>query len=133
VPVAGVRHQRGTGLGGARKPGRKYHLHFRISATDANGTSVGSDATFKNAARAGPHWYANGVRLGETGLENGQSILAWGHLTLTNTKVGAFTCRRWLAGTSPTDRRRRRQRPFEGVTLFDCEEPPAKAPKGCRK
>ena len=58
--------------------------HFRISATDANGTSVGSDATFKTLLVLGPHWYENNVRLGEGTLENGPPVIAWGKLVLEN-------------------------------------------------
>ena len=105
--------------------------HFRISATDANGTSVGADATFKTLLVLGPHWYANGVRLGETTLENGQSVFAWGHLTLSNTKVGAVTCQTLVGGdlANPTGGGAGKGA-FEGVTLYDCEEPTCEGAKG---
>jgi hypothetical protein len=105
--------------------------HFRIFATDANGTSVGADATFKTLLVLGPHWYANGVRLGEGTLENGQSIFAWGHLTLTNTKVGAVTCQTLVGGdlANPTGGGAGKGA-FEGVTLYDCEEPTCEGAKG---
>src|SRR5207249_4056488 len=50
--------------------------HFRIAATDANGTSFGSDWTFTTLLLLGPHWYENGVRLGVTALQSGQDIIA---------------------------------------------------------
>jgi hypothetical protein len=72
--------------------------HFRIVAADANGTSFGSDATFTTLLVLGPHWYQNRVRLGETTLDEGLHVMAWGFLTLENTKIGAFTCQTLVGG-----------------------------------
>jgi len=105
--------------------------HFRVVVTNAGGTSFGSDETFKTLLVLGPHWYANGVRLGEGTLENGQSIFAWGHLTLSNTKVGAFTCQTLVGGdlANPTGGGAGKGA-FETVTLYDCEEPTCEGAKG---
>jgi len=105
--------------------------HFRISATDANGTSVGSDATFKTLLVLGPHSYQNGVRLGESTLENGQPVIAWGNLTLENTKVGAFTCQTLIGGdlANPVGGGAGKGG-FEAVTFYDCVAPTCEAAKG---
>jgi len=47
--------------------------HFRISATNSLGTSLG-DPTFTTALVLGPHWYKNGVELAEG---KGLAALTW--------------------------------------------------------
>jgi hypothetical protein len=71
------------------------------------------------------------VRLGESTLENGQLVIAWGHLTLENTKVGAFTCQTLVGGdlANPTGGGAGKGL-FEAVTLYDCVEPTCEAAKG---
>ena len=106
--------------------------HFRIAATDANGgTSLGSDQTFATLLLLGPHWYVNNVRLGETALESGDDIMAWGSLTLENAKIGALTCLT-LAGGDIAD-------PVGGgagkglldaFAFYDCVAPTCEAAKG---
>jgi hypothetical protein len=66
--------------------------HFRLVATDANGTSVTSDATFKTQLKLGPHWYKNRALLAESTPENGLPVLSWGSLTVESAKPGPFTC-----------------------------------------
>ena len=85
--------------------------HFRIAATSAGGTSLGSDRTFATLLLLGPHWYVNNVRLGETALESGDDIMAWGSLTLENANAGRGRHR------GPRGRRRR-QRPDRRVRLL---------------
>jgi hypothetical protein len=96
--------------------------HFRISATDANGTSVGLDETFKTTLVLGPHWYVNNVRLAEGPLENGPPVIAWGKLALEKAG-GTFTCQ-WLAGgdlANPAGGGAAKG-VFEALTSYDCEE-----------
>ena len=64
--------------------------HFRVVATSANGTNVGSDRTFTTTLVLGPHWYNNGVRRAEGSR---LPLLAWGTLTLTNASTGAVKCK----------------------------------------
>jgi hypothetical protein len=70
--------------------GENTTYHFRIVATNANGTSFAGDQTFRTLLVLGPHWYKNGVSLEEGAL--GTDMLAWGVLTLENSKIGALTC-----------------------------------------
>ncbi len=56
--------------------------HFRISATNAGGTSKGSDETFKT--QPAPYWYKNAVRA-EEGAK--VPVISWGTLAL-RTVVG---------------------------------------------
>jgi len=61
--------------------------HFRISATNAGGTSKGSDQTLTSASP--PHVYQNGARLAE-----GEPFptIEWGTIKLTNASVGEVEC-----------------------------------------
>ena len=72
----------------------KTTYHFRISATNAGGTSVGSDQTF---AAASPHWYTNEV-IQPAGII--LPTIAWGTLTFTNPALGQVECRNVIAGYS---------------------------------
>jgi hypothetical protein len=105
--------------------------HFRVSATNAGGTSPGGDLTFKTTLVLGPHWYVNNVRVAESALENGVPVLGWGNLTLENTKVGTFTCQTVLGGelADPTGGGAGKG-VFEAVTLYDCTEPVCEGAKG---
>jgi hypothetical protein len=105
--------------------------HFRISATNATGTSVGSDAEFTTALVLGPHWYQNHVRLAETSLEEGPPAMAWGRLTLENMKVGAFTCQTLIGArlANPAGGGAGKGS-FDGVTLYDCVAPTCEAARG---
>jgi hypothetical protein len=70
--------------------------HFRISATNAGGTSTGSDRTF---ATAPPHYYREGVLVGSAP----KTDIAWGTVKLVTVKgevIGsAVTCHSASAGT----------------------------------
>jgi hypothetical protein len=105
--------------------------HFRISATNPFGTSVGSDQTFTTTLVLGPHWYQNHVLLTESALENGVPTMAWGSLTLENTKLGAFTCQTLIGGSlaNPTGGGAGKGF-FEAVTFYDCTEPVCEGAKG---
>jgi len=105
--------------------------HFRISATNAGGTSPGGDLTFKTTLVLGPHWYSNNVRLGETALESGQPVMAWGNLTLENTKVGTFTCQTLAGGVlaNPIGGGAGKGA-FQAITFYDCTEPTCEGLKG---
>jgi hypothetical protein len=73
---------------GSLTPSTTYH--FRISATNAGGTSKGSDQSFTTiASLSTPHWYENGskVPLGEK-----VGTIGWGTVTLEST-AGNITCR----------------------------------------
>jgi hypothetical protein len=115
--------------GGGASLGTTYH--FRIAATDANGTSVGSDGTFTTLLLLGPHWYQNGVRVGETALESGQSIMAWGALTLENTKIGALTCLTLAGGdlSNPVGGGAGKGL-LDAFAFYDCVAPTCEAAKG---
>jgi hypothetical protein len=66
--------------------------HFRISATSPEGTSHGSDQTFRTAT---PHVYVNGGIVAEgTRLQ----MIAWGTLKLTNSTLGEVECHTVSAG-----------------------------------
>jgi hypothetical protein len=95
--------------------------HFRVVATDANGTSVGSDVTFKTKLEPGPHWYKNRVRVAEGALENGPPILSWGNLTLSNAKIGSLTCQTLAGGDvgNPVGGGAGKG-VLEGITFYDC-------------
>jgi hypothetical protein len=72
---------------GNLSPASTYH--FRISATNAGGTSPGSDQSFTTlAALPTPHWYKNEVKvpLGEK-----SPLIGWGTLTLESS-AGTATC-----------------------------------------
>ncbi len=77
--------------------------YFRISATNADGMSKGSESTFTMAAPGNePHYYYNGSgagSLGEEGLK--VPVVSWGTLSLTNTKGGTggtVTCHDVVGG-----------------------------------
>jgi alpha-tubulin suppressor-like RCC1 family protein len=75
-----------AGLGGL-SPASTYH--FRVSATNADGTSTGSDQTFTTlAALPTPHWYKNATKLP---LGERSPMIGWGTLTLESTTATA-TC-----------------------------------------
>ncbi len=78
-----------TGL----SPGTTYH--FRISATNAGGTSNGSDQAFATQPVSGPaaHWYRNGVLIGSSAVQ----VVSWGTLTLKDPS-GEVTCHDVAAG-----------------------------------
>jgi hypothetical protein len=105
--------------------------HFRIVATDANGTSFGSDRTFTTLLVLGPHWYENNVRLAETAPEGGLLIMAWGKLTLENAKVGAFTCQTLAGGnlSNPVGGGAGKGL-FDAFGFYDCVAPACEAAKG---
>jgi hypothetical protein len=63
--------------------------HFRISATNAGGTSTGSDQSFTTlASLSTPHWYKNAAKvpLGER-----SPLIGWGTLTVESS-AGTATC-----------------------------------------
>jgi hypothetical protein len=63
--------------------------HFRISATNASGTSTGSDQTFTTlASLPSPHWYKNGTKIP---LGEKSPLIGWGTLTLESSAATA-TC-----------------------------------------
>ena len=66
--------------------------HFRISATNTVGTSVGSDRTFRTAS---PHVYKNGVIAAEG---NKLRTIGWGTLKFTNSTLGEVECHTISAG-----------------------------------
>jgi hypothetical protein len=70
--------------------------HFRVSATNAGGTSTGSDRTFSTAT---PHYYSEGVLVGS----EPKASVDWGTIRLTSAKggiTGSFvTCHSVGAGT----------------------------------
>jgi hypothetical protein len=70
----------------------KTTYHFRISATNAEGQSKGSDRSFTAAT---PHIYKNGVLAGE-----GKPLrtISWGTLKLTNSSLGEVECHDVAAG-----------------------------------
>jgi FG-GAP repeat len=72
----------------------KKTYHFRISATNAGGTSVGSDKSFTATS---PHWYAN-----KSILEEGTLLgtIGWGTLKLTNASLGEVECRTVIGAKS---------------------------------
>ena len=69
--------------------------HFRISATNAGGTSKGSDATFKTLPA--PHYYSNAVPLGSEPI----TVIGWGTLALKTVVGGSgeVVCHTAQAGT----------------------------------
>ena len=64
--------------------------HFRISATNAAGTSIGSDETFTTLPA---HWYQNGSPRGKA-IAEGVSVpvISWGTLTLSS-GAGTVSCK----------------------------------------
>ncbi len=81
--------------------------HFRIQATNASGTSKGLDETFTTLAPAlTPHYFSNGVRLGESegnSEEEGVRVgISWGTLELKGESGaaagGTVTCHTVAAG-----------------------------------
>jgi hypothetical protein len=66
--------------------GTEYH--YRVTATNANGTSNGADGTFTTLPNTGtPHWYKNGV------LAKGKvGTIEWGTLSLATSTGGSVTC-----------------------------------------
>ena len=71
--------------------------HYRVSATNVNGTSTGSDVTFSTIIP--PHYYVNGERL----TASAKTVIGWGNITLKGTKGsltgGHVTCHTVVAGT----------------------------------
>jgi hypothetical protein len=73
---------------GNLSPASTYH--FRVSATNAQGTSTGSDQSFTTlTALPTPHWYKNGVKVA---LGERSNLIGWGTLTLESS-AGTATCR----------------------------------------
>jgi hypothetical protein len=74
-----------SGVAGRLNGSTTYH--FRISATNAVGTSVGADQTFTTLSS--PHWQRNGTKAKE-----GEKLgtIAWGTVTLEDT-AGTVTCK----------------------------------------
>jgi subtilisin family serine protease/phosphodiesterase/alkaline phosphatase D-like protein len=73
---------------GSLAPNTTYH--FRISATNAGGTSKGSDQSFTTiASLPTPHWYRNAAKL-PLGEKDG--TIGWGTVTLESS-AGNVTCR----------------------------------------
>jgi hypothetical protein len=105
--------------------------HFRISATNAGGTSRGEDRTFTTQLVLGPHWYANNVRLGETAFENGLFVMGWGNLTFENPTTGAFTCQTLAGATlaNPSGGGAGKGT-FDSFAFYDCAAPVCEAAKG---
>jgi hypothetical protein len=105
--------------------------HFRISATNAGGTSLGADQSFTTLLVLGPHWYEQNARLGETALESGLPIMAWASLTLENAKVGAFTCQALAGGdiANPVGGGAGKGL-FDAFAFVDCVAPACEAAKG---
>jgi hypothetical protein len=66
--------------------------HFRISATNAGGTSMGSDQAFTTTI---PHLYKNGAIMAE-----GKPLrwIGWGTLKLSNATLGEVECHYVMAG-----------------------------------
>jgi alpha-tubulin suppressor-like RCC1 family protein len=62
--------------------------HFRVRATNPEGTSESSDATFTTPPLAKVHWYWNGVRF-EEGVK--APFISWGRLAFSGTNGGAST------------------------------------------
>jgi alpha-tubulin suppressor-like RCC1 family protein len=72
---------------GNLSPGSTYH--FRVSATNADGTSTGSDQTFTTlTALPTPHWYKNGMKVA---LGEKSNLIGWGTLTLESS-AGTAAC-----------------------------------------
>jgi hypothetical protein len=72
---------------GNLSPSATYH--FRVSATNAAGTSTGADQSFTTlAALPSPHWYKNGAKLA---LGEKSQLIGWGTLTLESSAATA-TC-----------------------------------------
>src|SRR5207244_11780265 len=68
---------------------------------------------------------------GDTSLENALPIIAWGHLTLENAKVGAFTCQTLFGGDlANATGGGAGKGAFEAVTFYDCVAPTCEAAKG---
>jgi hypothetical protein len=87
LPGSGTSPVAATAPVGNLSPATTYH--FRISATNAGGTSPGSDQTFTTlTALPTPHWYKNSVKvpLGEKWW-----LIGWGTLTLESS-AGTATC-----------------------------------------
>jgi hypothetical protein len=105
--------------------------HFRISATNAGGTSPGGDLTFTTTLVLGPHWHKNGARLAESTLDGGLPVISWGSLTLENAKIGSFTCLTLAGGdlANPTGGGAGKG-VLEGVTFYGCTAPTCEAAKG---
>jgi len=84
--------------GGSLNENATYH--FRIVASNAGGTSMGSDETFTTTLVVpGPRWYKNGLPLPETDVGSGLPVLGWGAFTLEGSSgVGAITCKSLLGG-----------------------------------
>ena len=62
--------------------------HFRVRATNPEGTSESSDSTFTTPPLAKVHWYWDGVRF-EEGVK--APYISWGRLAFSSTKGGAST------------------------------------------
>jgi alpha-tubulin suppressor-like RCC1 family protein len=62
--------------------------HFRVRATNPEGTGESSDTTFTTPPLAKVHWYWNGVRF-EEGVK--APFISWGRLAFSGTNGGAST------------------------------------------
>jgi hypothetical protein len=109
--------------------GESTTYHFRIVATNANGTSFGADQTFTTRLVLGPHWYKNGVIL--EGGAVATDMLAWGVLTLENSKIGALTCQTLGGGdiANPAGGGGGKGA-LDGFTVYDCVAPTCEAAGG---
>jgi hypothetical protein len=109
--------------------------HFRISATNAGGTSLGADQTFTTQLVLGPHWYKNGVRLEEGALADpgsaGLDVIEWGTLTLSNATTGAFKCETAAGGDveNPTGGGAGKGT-LDAFSAYDCVAPTCEAAGG---
>jgi phosphodiesterase/alkaline phosphatase D-like protein len=115
--------------------GENTTYHFRIVATNAGGTSLGSDQTFTTLLVLGPHWYKNGVILEEGSLgdanSSGLDVILWGRLTLENPKIGALTCQTLDGGdlANPTGGGAGKGT-LDAFTVYDCVAPTCEAVGG---
>jgi len=109
--------------------GENTTYHFRVVATNAGGTSLGSDQTFTTLLVLGPHWYKNGVILEQGALET--DLLMWGALTLENPKIGALTCRTLDGGdvANPAGGGAGKGA-IDAFTVYDCVAPTCEAAGG---
>jgi hypothetical protein len=109
--------------------------HFRISATNTGGTSLGADQMFTTQLVLGPHWYKNGVRLEEGALADpgsaGLDVIEWGTLTLSNATTGAFKCETAVGGDieNPTGGGAGKG-VFDAFSAYDCVAPTCEAAGG---
>jgi hypothetical protein len=105
--------------------------HFRVSATNTGGTSLGSDQSFTTLLVLGPHWYVQNIRLGETSPESGLPIIAWASLTLKNANAGTLTCQALAGGdlANPVGGGAGKGL-FDALAFYDCAAPTCEGVKG---